>query len=28
MAGAFAEIARQTLIGEFRRIDPHHARTH
>ena len=26
MAGAFAEIARQTLIGEFRRIDPHHAR--
>ena len=23
---AFAEIARQTLIGEFRRIDPHHAR--
>jgi len=26
MAGASAEIARQTLIGEFRRIDPHHAR--
>jgi NADH dehydrogenase len=23
---AFAEVARQTLIGEFRRIDPHHAR--
>ncbi len=26
MAGAFAEIARQTLVGEFRRIDPHQAR--
>jgi len=26
MAGAFAEIARQTLVGEFRRIDPHEAR--
>ncbi|MFM7801091.1 MAG: NAD(P)/FAD-dependent oxidoreductase, partial [Limnohabitans sp.] len=26
MAGAFAEIARQTLVGEFRRIDPHDAR--
>jgi NADH dehydrogenase len=26
MAGAFAEIARQTLIGEFRRINPHDAR--
>ena len=26
MAGAFAEIARQTLVGEFRRINPHDAR--
>jgi len=26
MAGAFAEIARQTLMGEFRRINPHDAR--
>ena len=26
MAGAFAEIARQTLVGEFRRINPHYAR--
>ena len=26
LAGTFAEIARQTLRGEFRRIDPHSAR--
>jgi NADH dehydrogenase len=26
LAGTFAEIARHTLRGEFRRIDPHHAR--
>ena len=26
MAGAFAEIARQTLVGEFRRINPRDAR--
>jgi len=26
MAGAFAEIARHTLRGEFRRFDPHNAR--
>ena len=26
MAGAFAEIARQTLVGEFRRFNPHDAR--
>ena len=26
MVGAFAEIARQTLVGEFRRINPHDAR--
>lgn len=26
MAGAFAEIARRTLLGEFRRINPHDAR--
>jgi NADH dehydrogenase len=26
MAGAFAEIARQTLMGEFRRINPQDAR--
>ena len=26
MVGALSEIARQTFIGEFRRIDPHHSR--